>query len=188
MSCRGAACQHSAVFRRSAPSRGELAVVGPPGSVLDFNSYVTRALTTVNLPHRVAPRVAQLFDHAVEMRKCRDAVAVEAPLVNDAEVGWLTLNEGGDHLLDADGSLDRIRAAAGEIDPSFVEPIQHTNARTRVFHPLRAEQILPGSAGHNFGSHGRSQDLCKGGRQVVGRDSARTFQLDDSRARPNPPE
>src|SRR5258708_2018640 len=67
---------------------------------------------------------------------------------------WLTLNEGGDHLLDANVSLDRIRAAAGEIDPSFVEPIQHTNARTRVFHPLRAEQTLPCLAGHDFGSHG----------------------------------
>jgi hypothetical protein len=34
---------------------------------------------------------------------------------NDASfklAGWLTLNEGGDHLVDADGSLHRIRAAA----------------------------------------------------------------------------
>ena len=44
----------------------------------------------------------------VDPRRNAPAVQPDAPA---CEAGWLTLNEGGDHLLDADGSLDRIRAA-----------------------------------------------------------------------------
>src|SRR2546423_1011346 len=94
-----------------------------------------------------------------------------------SQISWLALNEGGDRLLDADGSLDRIRAAVGKADPSFVEPIQHPHARTRVLHSLRAEQVPPGFTGHNCSSHRRPESRRKGGGQVVGRHSARTFQL-----------
>src|SRR5580704_16783405 len=62
-------------------------------------------------------------------------------------LGRCALNEGGNDLLRAQAPLARVRAVVGKVDPSLIETVQHSHARLRVLHPLRATQDFPGFRG-----------------------------------------
>jgi hypothetical protein len=58
--------------------------------------------------------------------------------------------------LEFDRTLDR---SAFEIDPAFVESVQHPNPWPGIFHALRIEQPFPGFMGHHFRSNRAVKNL-----------------------------
>ena len=67
-----------------------------------------------------------------------------------------------------------------EIDPAFVETIDHADAGQRMLHSLRAEERLPRTSRHRFHLHGMANSFSKARRDVVGRIAARPFEFDDA--------
>ena len=49
--------------------------------------------------------------------------------------------ESADDLVDADRTPSRMRSAVLEVDPTFVEAVEHLHAGRRVFHSLGTEPI-----------------------------------------------
>ena len=96
-----------------------------------------------------------------------------------------TFDELLQHRLESDLSSLRAGCTVFELDPAFIEAIQHTNSWCGVPRALRSEERLPGPARHRFRSHALAKELS----QSVAVDLVRShpswpFQLDDPAARP----
>jgi hypothetical protein len=77
-----------------------------------------------------------------------------------------------------------LRAVSLEIDPAFVEAVDHVDARQWMLHSLRAQQRLPRVARHRLHSHGMADCFGKARGDVVRRVAARPFKFDNAQARP----
>src|SRR6266436_1809748 len=88
------------------------------------------------------------------------------------------------HGLQRNASLFRSAGSSFEINPAFIETVQHLQARGRILHPLRREQFLPRLAGHHFHAHWSLQEPGKGGRNLVWRHALRSFEFHHSATGP----
>src|SRR5580704_4180967 len=70
-----------------------------------------------------------------------------------------TFDELLQHGLQGDLSFLRAGRTVFELDPAFIEAIQHTNSWCGVPHALRSEERLPSCALHRFRPHGTAKDL-----------------------------
>src|SRR5580704_17867260 len=87
-------------------------------------------------------------------------------------------------LFQSDQALASRRFAVLEFDPSFVETIEHLNARLWMLHALRLEKLLPGLARDGLGADGMPDDFGEGRRNLIWRDSRRPFEFNDLPAGP----
>src|SRR3954462_5754413 len=110
------------------------------------------------------------------------------PPPNDGASGRFAVSGGGKQRLDDRGnrrvSLQRRTAPIAELDPAFVEAVEHAYARHRVLCALRAEQRLPGIARPDLDPDRVTEDSGEALCQVVRRPPARAFELDPALACP----
>ena len=96
----------------------------------------------------------------------------------------LPFNECRQHALQLNLSLLSACFPVLELDPTFVEAVEHPNARSRVLHALRLEEVMPGLARDGFHSDGMIREPCESGCDFIGSDAARPFEFDDPPAAP----
>src|ERR1700730_5132561 len=101
-----------------------------------------------------------------------------------AKLLTFTFDERLQHGLQGDLSFLRASGTVFELDPAFVEAIQHTNSWCGVLHALRSEERLPSPARHRFRPHGPEKQLSKYGCDLVGCHRAWRFPRDGAAARP----
>src|SRR6185295_18707229 len=75
-----------------------------------------------------------------------------------------------------------VLAATFEIDPAFIEAVDHTHPWHGVFHALRAKKRFPSVTRHRVDPHVAAKSGSKRGSDVTGGITPRPFQLDQ----PNP--
>src|SRR5580704_3653959 len=81
-------------------------------------------------------------------------------------------------------SLSRAGLAACELDPTFVEAVEHADARRGIFHSLRQEQRFPSIARHNIHFHRVAKQTRKCRGDLVGSHAMWPFEFDHSVAAP----
>src|SRR5580704_3623460 len=96
----------------------------------------------------------------------------------------LTFDELLQHGLQGDLSFLRAGCTVFELDPAFIEAIQHTNSWCGILHALRSEKRLPGPARHSFRPHITAKQFSECSCDLVRGHAAWPFQLDDPAARP----
>lgn len=79
-----------------------------------------------------------------------------------------SLDEPRDDCLGIRCSFDCMRTAIGEVDPAFIETVEHTDARIGILRTLRAKQPVPAFAGDGFGTDRMVDSFGEGRCQIVG--------------------
>src|SRR4051794_8400686 len=91
------------------------------------------------------------------MRACSVSLTGDHSRTIDTELATTTClgsgNELAYHRIQGYVTLDDIAAASFEVDPPFVEAVEHADARHRVLHALLLEHIAPGIARHDLRAH-----------------------------------
>src|ERR1700730_4956752 len=83
-------------------------------------------------------------------------------------------------------TFGRLASAFLELDPTFIETVEHPHAGFRVPHALRPEQFFPRCPGHRHRTHRLCNDAREGVGEVVGRYATGALKLDDTYASPIP--
>jgi len=73
-------------------------------------------------------------------------------------------NQGSDYVEGVGPTFDSLTSAVLEINPAFIETIEHPHPGHRVLHSLRGEQLMPRLAGYRHRTH----RLSKHGRKGIG--------------------
>ena len=81
-------------------------------------------------------------------------------------------------------ALARAGFPALEFDPALVKAIEHPDAGCGVLHALRFEEGLPGVARDCFYRDGMTQQIRERGSYLIGCDTSRAFEFNDSVANP----
>src|ERR1700680_3833404 len=88
------------------------------------------------------------------------------------------------HCLQLGVTFARTLLAILELNPALVEAIEHLRAGRRVLHALRREQSLPGVTGNGFHADRPAQDFSECCGDLIWSDASRSFEFDDTAARP----
>jgi len=96
----------------------------------------------------------------------------------------LSLDEGRNGLLDADGTLSGVCAAVRKVDPARVKSLDHLYARGGILHALGTEDRFPLFARDDLSVYGRPERCGKCRGQSIRRDALRALKLDDTFAFP----
>src|SRR2546430_292501 len=88
-----------------------------------------------------------------------------------------TGDKGFQNGLQGNASFLRTDCPALEINPTFVEAVQHPNAWNGVLHSLRLEECLPRHARNGFHPHRTVKELGKSGGNFIRRHTVRSFEF-----------
>src|ERR1700722_14966785 len=89
-------------------------------------------------------------------------------------------DKGFQNGLQVNASFLRADFPALEINPAFVEAVQHPNAWNGVLHSLRLEEGLPRVARDDFHPHRTIKEPGKSGGNFIRRHTARSFEFNNA--------
>src|ERR1700730_1457803 len=105
----------------------------------------------ITCPHEIyVPRCPALRDNAARWKEER--------------LRFCAGDESRDYGDSVGPTFDRFASALLELDPTFIETVEHPHAGFRVPHALRAEQFFPRCPGHRHRTH----RLCNDAREGIG--------------------
>src|SRR5580704_14935334 len=90
-------------------------------------------------------------------------------------------DEGCDDVGSAGSTFDRVTTAVLEVDPTFVETVEHPHPGSGVSHALRTKQALPRFPRYWHGANRPAKGAREGVGELVRRHPARALELDHAR-------
>src|SRR5258707_2041429 len=96
-----------------------------------------------------------------------------------------TGDKGFQNGLQGNASFLRTDFPALEINPTFVEAVQHPNAWNGVLHSLRLEECLPRLARHSFHPHRTIKELAKSGGNFIRCNTTWSFEFNHATTTPS---